>query len=70
MSSVSCYSVQRSRQKCYLLREHMCSEISKCELETTVLAVDQDLDGNQGIGTDGPRMWVAHVRDVNVMKRR
>jgi len=48
----------------------MCSEISKCELKTTILAVDQDLDSNQSIRTDGARMWVAHVRDEDVMKRR
>ncbi len=44
----------------------MCPQISKCELESTVLPVDKDLDGDQRIGPDRSRMWVGctHVGDL------
>jgi len=44
----------------------LCSEISKCKLEATVLPVDEDLDGDQCVGTNRPRVGVrrAHVDDL------
>ena len=58
-------AAQAGRSGTHLLWKKMCSKISKRELESAVLTVDEDLDGDEGIRPNrtSVRVRCAHIAD-------
>ena len=47
----------------YLLREGVSTKVSHGELEASVLAIEDDLDSDQGVWTNWARVWIGGGHD-------